>query len=113
MSEPRLKTKIWVQSAVKRCLSEGVGATVARKGDEDAGAVALKLLIVGLGCEVLTQARNKDGELGWYRASGPNLIPETEADALLSREVGYDRDLWIVEIEDHEGRRFFGGEIVE
>ena len=42
MSEPRLKARLWVQAAIRRCIVENVSAVVAAKGDENAGAVLVK-----------------------------------------------------------------------
>ena len=35
--EPRLKTDLWIKAIIKRCLARGIPATVARRGDGDAG----------------------------------------------------------------------------
>jgi hypothetical protein len=33
-------------------------------------------------------------------------VPEADIDARLKREIGFDPDLWIVEVEDKSGRTF-------
>ena len=49
---------------------------------------------------MLTQARGKDGELLWIRATGPALIAEADADAYIERQRRRDPDLWVMEIEN-------------
>lgn len=113
MSEPRIKTKIWVQAAIRRCFAVGIPATIVQKGDEDAGVVALKVNRLGEGCEVLTQARDENGVLGWYRATGAEPVPETDADAYIEQQMQFDRDLWVIEVEDRDGRHCFDGEVMD
>ena len=81
-------------------------AVVARKGEVSAGIVLLKINCLDGSFYVLTTARRADGTKIWIRATGESNVEEAEADKYISRQVGFDSDLWVVEIEDREGRHF-------
>lgn len=104
MSEPRLKAKLWVHAAIRQCSVLAISATVAHKGDEDAGAVLIKLNRGAAGCEVFTQVRDGAGAAAWLRATGPDPVPEDKADSYIARQRAFDCDLWVVEVEDRDGR---------
>jgi hypothetical protein len=112
MTEPRLKTSIWVAALIRRYDMEGVPVAVARRGDADSGAVILKMNRREAGCLALVQARIAAGELVWMRATGETPVPESECDAYVAKAVSRDPDLWVVEIEDRQGRQFFEGRVV-
>jgi len=97
---PRLKTEIRVQAWLRRCSAAGLMAAVARKGDVEAGALFIKLNRFAAGCEVFSGVTGTDGVPAWFRATGAKPVSEKEADAYLARQVSYDSDLWILEIED-------------
>ena len=97
---PRLKTEIRVQAWLRRCAVAGVMAAVVRKGDAEAGALFIKINRFTAGCEVFSGVAAPDGTPAWFRATGTQPVPEKEADAYLGRQVSYDSDLWILEIED-------------
>lgn len=100
----RLKSGVWVSAQVRLCNRLLLPTYVVRRGDPDAGAILLKLRR-GVGAwEVLSQTRRPDGGLGWTRATGPGPVDEAAADAYLARQQQFDPDLWIVEIEDPDGR---------
>ena len=101
--QERLKTELRVQAWLRRCAVAGLMATVARKGDAEAGALFLKVNRFRAGCEVFSGATRPDGQPAWLRATGAVPVPEAEADAYLTRQSRYDTDLWIVEIEDPKG----------
>ena len=108
---PRLKAGIFVRALIRRAEVAGAQAYVAKKGSEEAGAVFLKISRLDGTCTILSQARAGSGELIWAKALGESC-DEEKARAYLDKQIKYDRDLWIVEIEDREGRAFVDEKIV-
>jgi hypothetical protein len=104
--EPRLKSEFWVKAHVRRCISAGVTATVARRGDADSGDILIKINRLDGSFAVLARATRGDGRRVWMRGTGPMPVAEPDADAYLTRQLKIDPDLWILEIEDREGRHF-------
>ena len=104
MGKPRLKSKMLVQAGLRQCMALGLMATVVRSGDEDAGAVYLKINRLGPGFTILALARELDGSLKWRSLTGDTPVQEACADAVLEKERRIDPDIWVLEIEDREGR---------
>ncbi len=105
MTEPRLKTEIRVGAHLRRIEAAGAFATIARRGDPDAGAVAVKVYIGARRARLFIQSRDLDGAAVW-REPFEGDCEEEKIDAFLAKETSVDPDLWIVEIEDREGRAF-------
>ncbi len=112
MADDRLPTDLWVRAHIRRCIADGIPATVVRKGDVTGGSVLLKLNQLDQGCRVLTQTRDLDGRFGWLPALKGELVPEAEADSYIARAIQRDPDLWVIEIEDRQGRHPFEGKIL-
>jgi len=108
---PRLKAGIFSRALMRRSEVAGASAYVARKGNEEAGAVIIKISRLDGTCLVLNQVRAGDGELVWARPLG-DWTEEAKAQAWFDRQVKFDPDLWIVEIEDRQGRVFVDEKIV-
>lgn len=109
MDEPRLKTHIRVGAHLRRARAGGAFATIARKGDPDAGVVMVKLYLGAGQARLFVQSRDLEGRPVWRDPLGePGGPPqaESEIDRWLEKERAIDPDLWIVEIEDREGRAF-------
>ena len=104
--EPRLKAEIWVKAYLRACEAQGAAVAIVRRGDTDAGAVLLKVNRLDGTAEVLSRATRGDGTRVWLRVTGELPAKETDADAYLARAVSKDPDIWIVEIEDRQGRHF-------
>jgi hypothetical protein len=108
---PRLKAGLYVKALIRRAEVAGAQAYVVRRGAEEAGALFLKLARLDGTCTVLCQARRGEGELVWMKPLG-----ETSGDAAagkyFEKQLRFDPDLWIVEIEDRQGRAFVDEAIV-
>jgi hypothetical protein len=98
MSEARVKVGIWVSAALRMADIAGRPGVVVRRGDADAGGVVVLLRGRGGVC-VLSQVRTGTGEAAWMRATGAEPVEEAAADAYVSRQVGRDPDLWVLEFD--------------
>jgi len=108
---PRVKAGIFVRALIRRAEVAGAAAFVVRKGSEEAGAVLVKLAPLDGSCTVLSQARRGEGELVWVKPLG-DKVDEAAASAWFDKQIKFDPDLWIVEIEDREGRTFVDEPVV-
>lgn len=104
MTEPRLKTGLWVSAQIRMCDRDFIPAVVARRGDADAGQVLIRRDLRGGMCEIYARTSTLDGGPAWRRASGSEPIDAEAARALIDREVGFDPDLWVLDIDDPDGR---------
>lgn len=100
-----LASDLWVRALIRRVELAGAIATVARRGDERAGAVLVKTFDPRSGAaRLFEQATRGAIESVWH--SPRAFTAEAEIDAYLSRAARIDPDVWVVEIEDGDGARF-------
>ena len=100
-----LSTDIWVSALIRRAEMGGAFATVVRKGDPRAGAVLVKAVDRGRDqVRLYAEATGADGGRIWMRPARGD--EERELDAYVDRAARIDPDLWVVEIEDKQGRHF-------
>lgn len=111
MAEARVKAEIWVQAALRLGNAAGRYGMVLRKGDPDAGGV-LVVLHGRTAMTVLSQSRGAEGEMVWVRGTGAEPVDQATVDAYVQRQVGYDRDLWVLEFESPDLLPPFDGKIV-
>src|SRR3546814_13360123 len=97
---------------MRRCIAEGVPATVVHRGEKNSGMLILKINQLAAGVRVISQTRDMEGAIAWMPALGGGLVAETEADAYLERALTPDPDVWVVEIEDRDGRHPFEGKVL-
>jgi hypothetical protein len=100
-----LSTDVWVAALIRRAQLAGAFATVAMKGDARAGSVLVKTLNQRSGAvRLYAEATRGDGERVWMQPRPDASEPELDQYAERARRI--DPDLWLVEIEDTEGRHF-------
>ena len=109
--QPRIKTAIQIKAIIRRAEVAGAQAFLVRRGQEDAGALYLKVSRLDGTFVVLNQARRGDGELVWTKPLGDS-VDESGASKYLEKQLRFDPDIWILEIEDRGGRVFVDEPIV-
>jgi hypothetical protein len=100
-----LKAKIWVDALIRRAELGLASIYVIRRGDEDAGAVLVKVVKSRTLADLYLPARDEAGDRIWTIYQGQSL-PEIEIDTYCGKRIEQDPDLWVVEIEDRAGRNF-------
>ncbi|MHB8530856.1 MAG: DUF1491 family protein [Caulobacteraceae bacterium] len=100
-----ISSDVWVAALIRRVQMAGAFATVVRRGDARAGAVLIKTADHRGGrFRLFAAAERGRDERVWMQPSAG--ATEAEIDAHIARATRIDPDIWVVEIEDRDGRRF-------
>jgi hypothetical protein len=106
----QLKSEIWVKAYLRQAAAAGAMATIVRHGDDDAGAIFVKV-------------RRPDGHAALYGPAPAGMADmavdrrfarllddsdteEATVDKRLADEQRFDPDVWLIEVEDRQGRHF-------
>jgi hypothetical protein len=106
----RVTSSLWVGAYIRRCFGAGAFAAVVRRGAEEAGAI---LVIID----------RLDGTSDLYGPAPQSAFDEVhpsdrlfqaffrrataeDLSARIDRETRFDPDVWIIAVEDREGRAF-------
>ncbi len=101
-----LKVRFWVDALRWRAESAGASVYVARKGDPDAGVVLVKVLMAQRLAQLYVPVRDMEGERLWSLPLGAAPSEENFVTAYLDRRIDQDPDIWVIEIDDPQGRHF-------
>lgn len=111
----RLRAEFWVKAYIRRCAVQGAAAVVVRHGDDDAGAIYIKINRLDGTCLLLGPApaglSGIESDRRWVMCLSAAGAGEADADAFVAREANFDPDIWLVEVEDRQGRHFLGDEL--
>ena len=115
----RLKSGIWVAAYLRRCNVEGAYAVVRRRGAEEAGAVFIKVsrldgtaTLYGPAAQSTFDEAQPAGRNFTAVLGRDQPVPEADIEARLAREIRFDPDVWIIEVEDRGGRNFLDDNVV-
>lgn len=105
----RLTTEFFVSALTRRIFGDGGFAAIERKGAEAAGAIFIR-------------QRHRDGTQTLYGPAPQSMLEEENpdrqfeiridhgdgeaTDGLIARELKWDPDLWLVEIETDDAARY-------
>ena len=103
----RLRSDFWVAAYLRRCAVESIDAVLRRRGAAEAGAIFVKIdhrdgtaSLFGPAPQSLIEADHRD------RLFVPLLAKVTPLDVedYMRRQLSFDPDLWLLEIDSAEGR---------
>ncbi len=98
----RLTASLWVSAYLTRLRLVDIPAYVTAHGDDTGGAVLIKLNT--LDGRAVAKTRSFDlttGGRAWVTLSEGD---EATVDAAIAKQRGFDPDLWVIEVEDRQGR---------
>lgn len=98
----RLTARFWVDAYLARLRLMDIPVFVTAHGDDTGGAVLVKLNTLDGQARLFQRGFDlQSGARVWSElASGA----ETDVDASVARQKGFDPDLWVIEVEDRAGR---------
>jgi hypothetical protein len=115
----RLKSSIWVSAYLRRCDVEGAFAAVRRRGAEDAGAILIKLnrldgtgTLYGPAPQAMFDEARPAERLFTVLMGAQSRAPDADIETRMTKEMRFDPDVWIVEVEDRRGRHFLDEALV-
>ncbi|MDJ1159051.1 DUF1491 family protein [Chelatococcus sp. SYSU_G07232] len=107
----RLRTDIWVSAYLRRCAVGGAYAVLRRRGAAEAGTVFVKVdrldgtaALYGPAPQSFYEERAEERRFVAVDL-GAEATP-LAAEERLRREISFDPDVWVVEVEDRVGRHF-------
>lgn len=113
----RLKSEIWVKAYARRLTATGRHAYVVRHGDDDAGAIYIRInrldgtsLLFGPAPASLASDQL---DRRWLALLRGEPRADSEVEAYLEREARNDPDLWIIEVEARDGSHGLEGWLAE
>lgn len=107
----RLQSGFFVAAHLRLCASKGVVAVLRHRGAQEAGAIFVKVDRLDGTAELYGPApqsligEDGDGRRQFQRITAPGADHPT-VEARFARELKFDSDAWLIEIEDGEGRSF-------
>lgn len=107
----RLRADIWVAAYIRRCEIEGAAAALRRRGAAEAGAIFVLVDRLDGSAALFAPAPQSEVmgrgiERLWARAHKDEWAPVAELEARIKREIDFDPDLWLIEVEDRSGRHW-------
>jgi hypothetical protein len=108
----RVTSSLFVAALLRRAALAGAQGVVVRHGSDEAGAIFVTIDRLDGTVDLYSPAPQSlitdDDDLPSDRLFTrlAERVPPAEIDARFAREIRFDPDVWLVAIEDREGRSF-------
>jgi hypothetical protein len=103
----RLRSDFWVSAYLRRSAIAGLDAVLRRRGAAEAGAIFVKVdhldgtaSLFGPAPQALVAADGMDRLFACIL----DRVPPLDIEERMKREMRFDPDLWLVEVDSREGR---------
>lgn len=100
----RVTSDFWVSAFRMRVDALNIPVYIRAKGDKTAGAIILKLDTLDGQAQAYSRSYDLDGNEEWVPLAHGS---DAEVEQALARQLKYDPDLWIIEIEDRSAQSLF------
>lgn len=107
----RLTSDFFVSAYIRRCGVEGAFAALRRRGGAEAGAIFIlvdRLDGTGTLYGPASQSAYEDrpSDRAFTRLHKAEVLPREDIEVRIEKEIRFDPDCWIVEVEERQGRHF-------
>jgi hypothetical protein len=103
----RLRSDIWVAAYIRRIEIEGLVAMLRKRGSAEAGAIFIKLdHLNGQSTLYAPAPQSLSGDDGSRKFRRACEADNFDIEAKILKEQKFDSDLWLIEVEDKQGRHF-------
>jgi len=123
----RLHSHIWVSAFIRQVNTAGASAVLTQRGEATAGAIYIKVALLDRTARLYSpaplflleetkQVKNEitqDIDRVWHSEFGSEPRDEFEIDQFLRQQTQYDPDIWLIEVEDREGRHFLDNQLID
>ncbi len=98
----RLTAQFWVHAYLARLRLQDIPAFVVAHGDDTSGSVLVKLNTLDGQAAAYTRVFDLMADTRTWQVLAEGA--EADVDATVARQRSFDSDLWVIEVEDREGR---------
>ncbi|MGE4612494.1 MAG: DUF1491 family protein [Paracoccaceae bacterium] len=98
---PRVTSEFWVKAYLTRLRVMNIPAFLTSRGDATAGAVLVKINTLDGNAAAYQRSYDTDGKRIWVPLTEGT---DAEVEDALYRQRKYDPDIWVIEVEDKQGR---------
>jgi hypothetical protein len=114
----RLRSDIWVSAFLRRAEIEGAFAVLRKRGSAEAGAIFIRLdrldgTVALYGPAPQSEMEADDPTRRFRRMHEAEWTDALSLEDRLKREMKFDPDLWIVDLEDRQGRHFLDDALID